>query len=487
MKATSLTIAAITDKGLERDHNEDYHLFNTDVASRNWSFFTTVPVPKLGKHGCLLVVADGMGGLNAGEVASETAVGSIRQSFDEMALQPDAMLKRDRDVILKEVTLKAHKQLVDHQIAHPETKGMGTTLVMAWITGNKATVCWVGDSRCSLYRPGKGLVQVSKDHSYVQELVDAGKISREMAFFHPNSNIITRNLGDSKRPAIADTVECGLVPGDRLLLYSDGVNSMLPDTDIEKIVAQEADTEACARQLVAEANRAGGHDNITAIVCDITDCEPSKLPFPADLWSDQSPTPKPRNRRWFVALVAIGVLVAAAVVSWFIINKEKGEGNPTDSTTLVEPDTSRRAAKMDTDGQSVTDDQRTTGQVNQPAATETAPLPVLITDTVLNAKKIKELKKIVGRLMQKEPKGITPKDYNQRLGNLHKQLGEAGTKNLKGAEANILLNSIQQFVNDHVSITDTSVKAELERLRTTAEPEIKTRTESQKEGKGTRR
>lgn len=487
MKTTSLTIAAITDKGLERDHNEDYHLFSADTASRNWSFFTTLTVPKLSKHGCLLVVADGMGGLNAGEVASETAINSIRQSFDKYALQPELMLKRAQEDVLKEAAIEAHKQVVDHQTAHPETKGMGTTLVMAWITGNKATVCWVGDSRCSLYRPGKGLVQVGKDHSYVQELVDAGKITREMAFFHPDSNIITRNLGDSRRPAEPDTVVCGLAPGDRLLLYSDGVNSMLADADIEKIVAGMADTEGCARQLITEANNAGGHDNITAIVCDITACEPSKLPFPAGLQSDQSPMPKPCNKCRRLLLFSI-VVLAMAVAAWlFIPGLGKVDDNTADSTATVQPDTSRLATKTDSEHKSVGGNAQASERVNVTNIAEATLPSRIVTDTVLNAKKIKELKKIVEQLVKTKPKGITPSGFQQSLKALSQRLNSAESKTLKGKEAGELLSHIHQFVNSSAAIDDSVFRTELNKLKTAAEPEIITRTESQKEGKGTRR
>jgi hypothetical protein len=318
---------------------------------------------------------------------------------------------------------------------------------------------------------------LSKDHSYVQELVDAGKITREMAFFHPDSNIITRNLGDNQRSAVPDTMVCGLAPGDRLLLYSDGLNSMIPDGDIEKIAATEPNAEDCARRCIAEANKAGGHDNTTVIVCDVIECEPSLLPLPGD---EPPKTTKPawaiRNRGLLRALIFILLLVIGLGVFRMVNNSTKPTTNPTDTAapiqqrTLAKPQNS--TTSQPTNAPNGIKDHKANPVESPDKATQ------VVNDTILTLRQIKQMKEIAKQLKGIQPKGMTPKGFKQNMADLQQRLEKLGNKELKGSEANRLYEFIQKFAKQHTGISDSLFRAQLASLKTTAEPKIVTRKRS---------
>ncbi len=251
---------------MERDYQEDDYCVSCNPGDPDSWNIPAGPV-SAGEDGIIMAVADGMGGLNAGEVASRTAIGAIRNYFTFN--RPSELLKNagSHTAVLEKCIMDAHSCIVEHARKNPDSEGMGTTLVIAWIVGQHAYVAWCGDSRCYLSRNGV-LRQISKDHSYVQELVEGGKITQEDAFFHPNRNIITQSLGDESRLPSPTCAFTDIKNGDKLLLCSDGLNSMLQDVEIESIL--EYSTGGTAnRELVDAANRAGGHDNITVIVAEI--------------------------------------------------------------------------------------------------------------------------------------------------------------------------------------------------------------------------
>jgi len=260
-------ITALTDVGKERDHNEDNYIINPNLDQKEW-FFNNEQIIKLGIAGSLLVVADGMGGTNAGEVASEIAVKSVQEFFSGYEVGEkvsDSQIKK----ILREIILKCHKNIIEHAENDLETAGMGTTIVVGWIYENKLHVSWSGDSRAYIFRPNTGLFQVSRDHSYVQTLVDSGKLTKEQAFYHPEGNIITQSLGDKDHTPKPDYTVEELYSEDRILICSDGLSGMIQDHQIEEILRSTPDINECIRVLINEANKAGGHDNITAILCDV--------------------------------------------------------------------------------------------------------------------------------------------------------------------------------------------------------------------------
>lgn len=260
-----IKIFAGTNVGL-RDNNEDNFTVCSDLQSGNW----TVPtdhqqVLSLGNMGCLLLVADGMGGQNAGEVASAIAVQTVEALFSLEALSSICL---DDDNQVRQYLLngieKADARIKAHAHDHAETSGMGSTLVMAWILKGVAHVAWIGDSRAYAVMPSKGIARLTKDHSFVQGLVDKGQITEEEAMTHPNSNIITRSLGDMSQRARGDVVSYSLHNGEVILLCSDGLCGVCSDAVIGGIVEDYvADLQQCKEQLTNAALRAGGSDNIT--------------------------------------------------------------------------------------------------------------------------------------------------------------------------------------------------------------------------------
>lgn len=244
-----------------RPNNEDNYQLDSDLSDNEWGFTADAEV-KLGDKGALLVVCDGMGGMNAGEVASAIAVKTVKDCFSADKLTSKVL--ENPCAFLKEVIVQADSEIKSHSKKNPETEGMGSTIVIAWILGTKVYVGWCGDSRCYRFNSNTGLERLSHDHSYVQELVDAGKITEELAFDHPNNNIITRSLGDPRGTAKPDTKEFELYNNDIILLCSDGLCGTLRDNEIaEQIEKHQTSMQEC-RDALWEADKAAGwNDNVT--------------------------------------------------------------------------------------------------------------------------------------------------------------------------------------------------------------------------------
>lgn len=272
MSNIKFKIAAKTDVGRVRKNNEDNLQAASDLTTAPMQWVNDMECD-LGDKGALLVVADGMGGMNAGEVASEIAIKTIKEFFAPNRITSEVIgskvgietfMKRaiqDADVKIK---LAAHQ--------NPEHKGMGTTIVIAWLLDGKLYVAWCGDSRAYIFNKINGLRQISKDHSYVQTLVDKGKISKEDAFDFPDSNIITRCLSDSNQKARPDTIAnpIDVCNDDIILLCTDGLSGMIRDHEIEQILAEHGtDLSVCADELIAAACEASGDDNITVALCKV--------------------------------------------------------------------------------------------------------------------------------------------------------------------------------------------------------------------------
>lgn len=272
MSNIKFKIAAKTDVGRVRTNNED----NLQAASD----LTTAPMKwvndqecDLGDKGALLVVADGMGGMNAGEVASEIAINTIREFFSPDNITEKVMSSRvEIDTFMKKSIKEADKRIKDTARKNPTNRGMGTTIVVAWILNDKLYVAWCGDSRAYIYNRINGLRQLSKDHSYVQTLVDSGRISRDDAFDYPDSNIITRCLCDSDQSARPDSLSTPvtLCNGDIVLLCSDGLSGMIRDHEIEMVMTENSNNlSVCTDMLIEAACEASGQDNITVALCKI--------------------------------------------------------------------------------------------------------------------------------------------------------------------------------------------------------------------------
>lgn len=302
---------AATDVGLVRTNNEDNFTVNPDLTKSEWaSPAQPDDVISLGENGCVMVVADGMGGMNAGEVASELAIKGIRRSFEEVSdFSRITSSSSHIESFLKKAIVSADSDIKKRVKEDSSTSGMGTTIVIAWVIGNVVHVAWCGDSRAYLFNPMSGLSRLSRDHSYVQQLVDAGKLDADLAFDHPNSNIITKSLGDFNSPAQPDYICHGLTTGDEILLCSDGLCGLIRDEEIFGILAQDwGSIEETLGALFDGALNAGGHDNITIALMQCVSVEEPKLE------RTLTATVKPRKSRgtlWIIVLV-VALLAAGA-------------------------------------------------------------------------------------------------------------------------------------------------------------------------------
>ena len=232
----------ITDRGLRRSTNEDVYRVREDVG--------------------LFLVADGMGGHAAGEVASAIAADVVEREGAD-ALVEGAPI----GPALRQAVRHAHHAILARAAEEPEKAGMGTTITALTLHPNEARfqIAHVGDSRAYRLRGGT-LEQLTTDHTWVQREVETGRLSPTEARAHPYANILTRALGTPGEEPEIDLVEGDVVAGDLILLCTDGVTSLIEDDDLHAIVGQSLPLETLAAQIVEAARIRGGHDNITAIL-----------------------------------------------------------------------------------------------------------------------------------------------------------------------------------------------------------------------------
>ncbi|MFU8850988.1 PP2C family protein-serine/threonine phosphatase [Micromonospora sp. SL1-18] len=208
----------------------------------------------------LVAVADGMGGLPAGEVASAIVI----RILDELA--PPTVPDEAADA-LRAVVTTANQRIRAAITADPARDGMGTTLTAGLLAGDTLVLAQVGDSRCYLLRNGE-LAQLTRDDTFVQALVDQGAISHDQARHHPQRSLVTRAVQGSDAPPNIGMLT--VVPGDRLLLCSDGLSDYVEDLAIASALATHSDRQQCGEQLVKLAHQAGAPDNVTVVVSDVT-------------------------------------------------------------------------------------------------------------------------------------------------------------------------------------------------------------------------
>lgn len=232
---------AATDVGKVREVNQDC------------VFSSTGPV------GCLpnlFIVADGMGGHKAGDIASRLTVDSVVDKLSKAN-------SKDYISVITDTIIKVNKEVIDKAAESQDYAGMGTTLVVATVFDNILKVANVGDSR--LYVIGEDIIQITRDHSLVEEMVTNGQLDRADARVDKRKNIITRAIGgESKVEAEMFSVE--LKPEDKILMCSDGLSNMVDDTEILEIINREPDIEKAARMLIDAANENGGKDNISVVI-----------------------------------------------------------------------------------------------------------------------------------------------------------------------------------------------------------------------------
>jgi protein phosphatase len=238
-RSMQLSAAARSDLGRRRPANED----------------TYALAPELG----LYLVADGMGGHRAGQVASGLAARAAVASLRVPREAPSGAVER-----LRACVVAANAEIVASSRAKPELAGMGTTVVALLAENARVALAHVGDSRAYLVR-GKAIRRLTEDHTLVGELVRRGEISERAAASHPQRHVLLRALG-VRRNVDPDMLELAPEPGDRYLLCSDGLTGHVADEEIAELVSEEADLDAACESLIDLANRRGGDDNITVVL-----------------------------------------------------------------------------------------------------------------------------------------------------------------------------------------------------------------------------
>jgi PPM family protein phosphatase len=242
-----LRIGALTDSGVVREKNEDSFsmIRNQDDGS------------------VVIIVADGMGGHRAGGMASKLTCDMVEHEFQQR-LQKGNIVDENIEELLKQITEKANRELLDVASKDDETKGMGTTLTVMVLEGNELVISHVGDSR--VYFVGEtGLEQITVDHSYVQELLDNGTITIEEALTHPSRNVITRAIGGDQS-IDTDIYRRNINPKNMFLACTDGLTNMLTDEEIYDVIKGEGDVSYKAKALIDFANNKGGTDNVTVVL-----------------------------------------------------------------------------------------------------------------------------------------------------------------------------------------------------------------------------
>jgi serine/threonine protein phosphatase PrpC len=260
----------LTDKGKVRPSNED-HFLVADLSRTLRIQQTSLPqaVAYQGRsRGHILLVADGMGGHAAGEVASAISMETVEAFVVELLRRFSNIQASDEHGVisdLRQAVRQADARIVEEVALHPDLAGMGTTLTMAFTSGGRLFVIHAGDSRCYLFRGG-AVHRLTADHTMVAEMVGRGELSPEQARHHPYRHVVTNVLGGGSAGVRVDVQRVTLESGDVLLLCSDGLTDMLDDKRIAALLATEAEPEKACARLLAAANEAGGADNITAVV-----------------------------------------------------------------------------------------------------------------------------------------------------------------------------------------------------------------------------
>lgn len=277
-----MTGAAATDVGKLRRHNEDCFVFQ-HLGRHADGFAGDDTVRSMPATGAILLVADGMGGPAAGEVASGMAARTVAGRLSELWRSDRTPTAEHVTEALRVAMAMANGEIHRYASRDPDLKGMGTTATAAVLVGDRVSIAHVGDSRTYVVRGGRAQ-RLTQDHSWTQHLVDIGAVSAEEAARHPQGNILLRALGP--RPEVAvDVAEHRLQDGDVLVLCSDGLWSAVADDELAGIVTARANPAVAAGTLVDLANGRGGRDNVTVLVAhvglDRPDAGGEPVPVPA--------------------------------------------------------------------------------------------------------------------------------------------------------------------------------------------------------------
>lgn len=273
--------AGLTDRGHMRSENED-HFLVARVGRSLDTLVTSLPqgeVPeRFDETGYLMMVADGMGGRVAGEIASRMAISTL---VNDVLDVPDWIMKFDeaRAKRLMRRAVGYYKRvdsaLTEHARENPQLRGMGTTMTVVYSVGRDLFIAHVGDSRAYLFRDGK-LQQLTRDHTHVQMLVDLGLISREEAATHRLRHVLTNTIGGSERSAEVEIHRLNVADGDRLLLCTDGLTEVVDDEEVADVLGRGKAPEVVCRSLVDLALEGGGPDNVTVVAARYSVVDPGQ-------------------------------------------------------------------------------------------------------------------------------------------------------------------------------------------------------------------
>jgi PPM family protein phosphatase len=282
-----LRVGARTDVGRVREGNED-------------GFVASEP---------LFAVADGMGGHQGGEVASKVALETLQKAADGTA-------------DLAEVVQEANRAVFTRASQDPALLGMGTTLTAVLVEEHRLHLAHVGDSRMYLARDGR-LERITRDHTVVEEMVEQGRLTPEEAAIHPQRSIVTRALGVEEDIQV-DELDLDVRPGDRVLLCSDGLTGMVDEGEILRLLTEHRNAQAATDALVDAANRAGGQDNITAVILDVVGDDTGTAPQAAVTETVERPRarkPSGRRRRWGRAVASVAVVLILVGAALFVLKR----------------------------------------------------------------------------------------------------------------------------------------------------------------------
>ena len=331
-------VFAKSDLGRTRDHNEDKFLV-ADLTKKSASLLPEVRRHDIGPRGTLLVVADGMGGAAAGEVASAMATDTIYAHLMKTWNAEDEVTPQRFAYRLKEAVEVANASIHAHAKAHPEVRGMGTTTTAAGVLNDHLYLTQVGDSRAYLIRGGEAH-QLTKDQSLMQRLVEAGELTEEEAAQSERRNIILQALGPDPKVKV-DLTHQEVRRGDILVLCSDGLSGQVKKDEIAKIVTAAPNLSSACDQLIALANERGGPDNITVVIArfdgdglrysgsgggqpedvghqvyPLIDTETSTEPVPIYKGS-RPPVPNRETRTTRTLTIVLIAVAVLAVIAWY--------------------------------------------------------------------------------------------------------------------------------------------------------------------------
>ncbi|MDE7345169.1 MAG: protein phosphatase 2C domain-containing protein [Muribaculaceae bacterium] len=374
-----------------RSGNEDNFFVDEDLTDDTTNRAAQDEILQLGELGMLMVVADGMGGMNAGEVASQIAVDTVRDAFKSANLTESIVASaQTRQKYLEHVIKQADRNIKSESKKDRSKEGMGSTIIMAWLFGDELTISWCGDSRAYIFNEKSGIRLISQDHSYVQELVNKGLLTYDQTFDHPQNNIITRSLGDPTKEAHPESKTLKIGRGDIILLCSDGLSGVLrdrktydshghpfPEENIEDIIRTHTSSmKECQEALWIAAERGGWYDNVTVILCQITDGPESQWSLTPAL----SNVSNNKGKKKIGLYVIIGILVICAIIASFFIGKgihtSKEEGQLpkdeilSDSISEMEAESSSEIDTISEDNKEASTGEQTMEVKDKPSLTE---------------------------------------------------------------------------------------------------------------------